>query len=86
MVVRAHGVGEVVVQFHPARLRNTLYMNIKRALVALVDLGVWYAFIYYWLHTIRAEDVTLWLNSLILLVMCLVGLALIPFAFPRGKT
>ncbi|PSO43995.1 MAG: hypothetical protein BRC23_02305 [Parcubacteria group bacterium SW_4_49_11] len=58
-------------------------MDIKRILIALIDLVIWYAFIYYWLYTIRTEDVTLWLNSLVLLLMCLVGLVLIPFAFPR---
>ncbi|MFB6225518.1 MAG: hypothetical protein ABEI13_03620 [Candidatus Paceibacteria bacterium] len=57
-------------------------MSIKRIIFALLDFGVWYGFIYYWIYTIRAEDVTLWLNSLILLGIMLLGLLLIPFAFP----
>jgi len=58
-------------------------MSIKRIIFALLDLVIWYVFIYYWLYTIRAEDVALWLNSLVLLGIMLLGLILIPFAFPK---
>ncbi len=47
-------------------------MKKKNLLLIIVQFIIWYFFVYFWLYTIKNE-VNLWLNSLILIIIAGVG-------------